>query len=91
MHLDEPLDDGKADAEPTLRAIGRALALHEQVEHSRQELGRDSDAVVAHGHLEVGARVAHGDDDLAASWVNFTEFWSTFVTVCTRRVRSPLT
>ncbi len=48
-----------------MRAIERPLALHEQLEHARQELGRDADAVVAHGNLEVGSRVAHGDDDLA--------------------------
>ena len=50
---------------PALRAIECPLALHEQLEHARQELGRDADAVVPHRNLEVGARVAHGDDDLA--------------------------
>ena len=34
--------------EAALRAVGRALGLGEQVEHARQQLGRDADAVVAH-------------------------------------------
>jgi hypothetical protein len=29
VHLDQPLDDGEANAEAALRAIGRPLALHE--------------------------------------------------------------
>ena len=47
MHLDELLDHGQADAQPALGAGQRAVALGEQVEDAREQIGRDADAGVA--------------------------------------------
>ena len=47
LHLDERFDEREADAETSLCAIERSRRLHKQLEHVRQHVGRDSDAVVA--------------------------------------------
>jgi hypothetical protein len=41
MHLDQPLDDRKTDAETALRAVERSCTLHEEVEHVGQQVRRD--------------------------------------------------
>ena len=51
VQLDETLRDGEPDAEPALRAIERLVALHEQIEHVRQDLRVDADAFVADADL----------------------------------------
>ena len=48
VQLDETLDERQADAEPAFLARERALALHEQIEDARKQLGRDAAPVVAH-------------------------------------------
>ncbi len=67
MHLDEALDDAKADAETALRAIERAIALHEEIEYARLQLGRDADAIVADRDQRAAAVFAHFEMDLAAA------------------------
>src|SRR6185312_3582876 len=46
VHIDQSLDDRESDPKSSLGAIERALALHEQVEDARQELGGDARTVV---------------------------------------------
>src|SRR2546430_15984608 len=46
VELDQPLDEREPDAEAALATIEAALALHEELEHARQELGVDAAAVV---------------------------------------------
>ena len=59
--------DGEAQADPLVRPVERAVALHERVEDRLVTLGRDADAGVPHVHehplpLVVGVRLAgHGD------------------------------
>ena len=38
VHLDQPLDDGQADAQAALRLLQRPVHLREQVEHSGQHV-----------------------------------------------------
>src|SRR6185312_2963995 len=40
--------DGQSDPEPSVGAIERPLALHEQIENMRQQLGSNAAAVVTH-------------------------------------------
>jgi hypothetical protein len=49
MQIDQALDHRQADAQPSLAAVERALALGEELEHMRQQRFVDADAVVAHG------------------------------------------
>ena len=49
MQLDQALDECEPDTQSALAAIEAALALHEELEHARQELGLDAAAVVLHG------------------------------------------
>src|SRR5690606_27784262 len=46
--LDEPAHQREPDAEAALRSLSAALALDEEIEDLRQQLGRDPDAVVLH-------------------------------------------
>ena len=46
MQLHQALHQRQADAQATFAAVQTALALGERVEHARQQLGRDADAVV---------------------------------------------
>ena len=46
VHFDQPLDHRQSDTEAALRTIERAIALHEQIEHLRQQILRDPDAIV---------------------------------------------
>ena len=46
VQLDDAAHQREADAEAAARAIERALALREEVEDPRQQLGRDADAGV---------------------------------------------
>ena len=48
VQVDEPLHQGEADAEPRRRPVEPGLALHEQVEDPRQEIGGDAGAGVLH-------------------------------------------
>ena len=47
VHLDEGADQGQAEAEPSLRAVERAVGLGEQLEDAGEHRGVDPDAVVA--------------------------------------------
>ena len=56
VQLDEAADDGEPDAEPALRTIETGLGLREEVEDTRQHLGRDSDALsLPKSSADVGA------------------------------------
>src|SRR3954452_23835812 len=48
VQLDEATHEVVPDAEPTIAAIFGLPRLDEHVEHARQDLGRDADAIVAH-------------------------------------------
>src|SRR5689334_6268127 len=65
MQLHEPADQGQSNTEPALRPIERAFALHEQIEYSRQQLGRDAEPVVLHTEHRIRAFHAQGDCDPA--------------------------
>ena len=65
VQLDELAHEREPDAEPAGAALERAIALHEQLEHARQQLGTDAHAGVAHGQDRLIAVATHGDGDLA--------------------------
>src|SRR5688500_14165750 len=50
VHLDEPPHDGQADAQTALGASVRTIRLYEKVEDVRQDIGRETDAIVADAH-----------------------------------------
>jgi molybdenum-dependent DNA-binding transcriptional regulator ModE len=52
MQLDQVLDQRQADAQAALRAVQRLVGLREQVEHVRQEFGRDAGALVLDRDLQ---------------------------------------
>jgi hypothetical protein len=64
--LDDPLHDRETDAEPTARAIERAIALREHVEDAPRELARDARAVVAYANEGATAAARRGDVDVTA-------------------------
>src|SRR5436190_673419 len=60
------MHEGQANAETALLALDRAAALHEEIEHVRQQIARDADAgvsyadhglpiVLPHRHLDASA------------------------------------
>ncbi len=48
MKLGERLDEGQPDAEPSLRAVERAVGLGEEVEYPCEQLWVHSQAIVLH-------------------------------------------
>src|SRR6185503_12490087 len=56
----------EADAEAALAAVERALALHEKLEHPRQELRLDAAAVVLDGDGGLAFAARRGEADLPA-------------------------
>jgi hypothetical protein len=50
--------EGESDTQPPLAAIELALALDEKIEHARQQLGRDADAIVLHVQRRLAAFVS---------------------------------
>ena len=66
VQLDEALDHGEPDAEAALAAIKGALALGEELEHMRQQLRVDADAVVAYGDHGLAAVGGGAELDAAA-------------------------
>ena len=56
VQFDEFLHNGQANAQAAFTPRDRALALREKLEHLRHPVGRNADAIVAHGdaYLSVG-------------------------------------
>ena len=66
VKLDEPLDQGQADPEAAAAAIQGALALDEQVEDAREELGTYAHAAVLHPKHRPGSLAPDLDVNRAA-------------------------
>ena len=66
MHADQASHQRQADAEPALRAPRRSIDLHEHVEHLRQRVRGDADAVVLHADHRVAILAAGADRDAPA-------------------------
>src|SRR5207247_546471 len=66
VQLDEVAHEREADAEPATRALERAVALHEQVEHAGQQLGPDPCAAVAHAEHRALSLRLDAQHDFAA-------------------------
>src|SRR5476651_1634950 len=47
VQLDQPLNQGQADAQSTLRELGGSFHLGKHVEYIRQRIGRNSDAGIS--------------------------------------------
>ena len=65
VQLDQALHQREADAETALRAVEAALALHEELEDARQELGLDAAAVVLDGNRRQALARGRGQADAA--------------------------
>ena len=63
MQLRDLLDDGQAEAEAAVRTTRGAVGLPEALEHVRQNVGRDADAVVAHADDDPVGVALDIDDD----------------------------
>src|SRR5580704_6424972 len=48
VHLDQSLHDRQSDPETALRSVEGSVALNEQIEYPRQQLGRDSNTRVGY-------------------------------------------
>src|SRR5262245_26020699 len=66
MRLDQLAHDREPHAETAVASIEPALALDEQIENARQELGRDADAAVLHAQHRLIAFGLDLHDDGAA-------------------------
>src|SRR5262245_1346864 len=67
VELDETAHEAQADAQPAGGSIEIALALHEQLEHGRQQLRRDTGALVGDAQNRLVALAAHAHPDGAAA------------------------
>lgn len=47
MHLDKASDERQADSEPPLRTRERLVDLSEEIENTREHLGRDADSRIS--------------------------------------------
>ncbi len=66
VQIDQPTGQREPDTQTALGAIGRLIALEEQIEDARQSVRGNPDAVVAHANLECPVARAGVDRDLAA-------------------------
>ena len=64
--LDQAAHERQADAESALRSPRRSIDLHEHVEHLRQRVRRDADAVVLDADHRLAVLAARADRDAAA-------------------------
>jgi hypothetical protein len=53
VQLDQALRDRETEAEAAFGALQRLLALHEALEHARQQLRLDADAFVGDGQVRL--------------------------------------
>ena len=67
VHLDQPLHQRQADAQPALRALQRPVHLGEHVEDAGQHLGRDADAGVPDPDHRLLAVPLDGEPDAPAA------------------------
>ena len=67
VQFDQAPHQRQADAQAALRAVDRDGALHEHVEHVRQQFGRNAHAGIAHAQHHVLAFVPQADIDVAAA------------------------
>ena len=65
MHVHQRLDDREPEAQAAGMAIERLLALHEQIEHMAQQLGRDAAALVFDDDLHQAIAFAQAQRDAA--------------------------
>lgn len=63
MLADEAAHQRQSDTEPALRAAVRPVHLREHVEHRRQLVGRDADAVIANRHHRTVALLPGAERD----------------------------
>lgn len=66
VQLREPAHQREPDAEPALRALEPAVALDEEIEDVRQQLGLDADSVVLHRQGDVRALVPDRHADVSS-------------------------
>src|SRR4051812_17653186 len=66
VHLNQPLDQRKADAQPTLRLLSVAFHLCIYVEYFRQHVGWDADSRISHFHHGVTALALDRQSDVTA-------------------------
>ena len=87
VQLDQALHQREPEPEPALRAVERLARLEEQIEHVRQQLRRDADAVVRdleHERPVLGPRRHAGDSPPGS--VYLAALVSRFATTCASRV-----
>ena len=89
VSLDDRSDNGQAEPQPALAAVGRPLALYEEIEHPRQQGGRYSSARVSIRAPRRSGLPSRRTRIAPPGSVYFTAFVSRFVTAWTRRRSSP--
>jgi hypothetical protein len=85
MQFDQAPHQRQADAQAALGAVD-LIALHEDVEHMRQQVGRDADPGVAHAqhHSSPSSRIAISI--VPPAGVYFSALSIRLVAICSRRV-----
>ena len=66
MQVDQPAGQRESDAETAVRAVGRLVALNEEVEDVRQAIFGDANASVAHADVDHPVVTTGRDLDLPA-------------------------
>ena len=87
VHSDQVLDHREANSETTLTACLRLIDLREHLENSRQHVGGDADAGIAHGEYDVGPLALRGEPNLTGLLV--AALFSRLAITCVSRTGSP--